>query len=109
MFAEQPVDAGDADVEKTIDGVAHHLGRHARFLGDRQVRCARGRDENRAAAGLHILLTVRDGASDRLKCGVGHPFLHGGERIFARTRDEQGMSARHDLRRDGRDLFGRLA
>ena len=50
VFAEQAMDAGDADVEQPIDRVAHHFGRDARFLGDRQIGRARGRDENRAAA-----------------------------------------------------------
>ena len=109
MFAEQPVDAGNADVEEAIDRISHHLRRHACFFGHRQVRRARGGDENRAAAGQDIPLTVRDRAGDRLKCRAGNLGVDGGEGILVRPSDEQCMSARDNLRRDRGDLFGRLA
>ena len=44
MLAEQPMEAGDADVVEPIDRVAHQLGGDGRFLGDRQVGGAGGRD-----------------------------------------------------------------
>ena len=50
VFAEQPVEAGDADVVQPIDRVAHDLGGDGRFLGDRQVGRAGGGDQDRAAA-----------------------------------------------------------
>ncbi len=34
---QEAVNAGNADVEKAIDGVAHHFRRHARLFGDRKV------------------------------------------------------------------------
>ena len=37
VFAEQAVEAGDADVVQPLDRVAHHLGGDRRLLGDRQV------------------------------------------------------------------------
>jgi len=58
---------------------------------------------------LHILLSVRDGTSDRLKFGTGNLLLHGGEGVLAGTRHEQGMSVGDNLGRDGGDLLGRLA
>ena len=49
--AEQPMDAGDADVVQALDVVAHQLGRVRGFLGDRQVRGAGGHHENAALPG----------------------------------------------------------
>ena len=49
------------DIEQPIDGVAHHLGRDARFFGHREIGRAGGGHQNRALARLDVLLTVRDG------------------------------------------------
>ena len=109
MLAEQAVDAGDADVEQPIDRVAHHLGRDARFLGDRQIGCARRRDEDRAAAGLHVALAVRDGPGDGWNAASGTAFCTAANassvaRVTSRVWPRPTISAEM-----ARDLFGRLA
>ena len=49
-LAEQPVQAGDADVVQPLDVVAHQLGRARRLFRDRQVRGAGGGHDDRALA-----------------------------------------------------------
>jgi hypothetical protein len=76
LFAEQTVDAGDADIEQPIDGVAHYLCGHARLLGDRQVGGAGRGDKDGAAPRLYVTLTVRDSTRDWVKHCVGNVPLH---------------------------------
>ena len=75
---------------------SHHFRGDARFLGNRKIRGARGGDQNCSAARLNIVLTVRDGTGDGMKCGAGN-LLHCAKRLLAGTRDEQRVSARDDL------------
>ena len=46
LFAQETMQAGDADVVETINGVAHELRRDDGLFGDRQVGCAGARDEH---------------------------------------------------------------
>ena len=55
-LAEQAMEAGDADVVQPVDLVAHQLGGAGRLFGDRQVRRAGRRDEDRALARRDVLL-----------------------------------------------------
>ena len=49
-LAEQPMQAGDADVVEALDVVAHQLGGARRLFGDRQVGRAGGGDDDRAVS-----------------------------------------------------------
>src|SRR5688572_7493467 len=109
MFTEQAMNARDTDIEEAVDCVAHDFGGDARFFGDGQVRRSCGRDQNRAAAWLHISLSVRDGTRDRLICSTGDEILYGGESICVRASHEQSMPAGDNFCTDAGNLFGRLA
>ena len=37
VFVQQAMEAGDADIVEAIDRVAHDVGGHRRFLGDRKI------------------------------------------------------------------------
>ena len=107
-LCQEPMDARDAHVEKTIDAVAHHFCGHTRFFGNGQVGCARRRDEDGATTGLYVCLTVRDSTSDRLKHGSRNFFLNCGEGGLSCPRHEQSMASRHDLRGDRGDMVRRF-
>jgi len=108
MLPEQPMDAGDTDVEQAIDRITHHVQRHACFLGNRQVGGARGCYQDRATALEHVVLTARDGPGNGVKGCGGHDRVNGRKRLLAGTRDEQRVPACDDLRGDGGDLRGGL-
>ena len=110
MFAEQAVQAGDADVVEAIDRVAHQLRGDRRFLGDGQIGRAGARDQHGADAGwnLALLASVIARASSWY-VAVGHDGAHGVERLRRRARHEQRLSARDDALGDGGDLGRSLA
>ena len=60
MLVEQAMQSGDADVVQPFDDVTHQFGRAGRFLGDRQVRRARGDDQDCSLPGCDVLLSEGD-------------------------------------------------
>ena len=56
VFAEQTVQAGDADVVEPVDRVAHDLRGDRRLLGDGQIGRAGAGDEHRADARRDVAL-----------------------------------------------------
>jgi hypothetical protein len=102
------MNAGDAHVVHALDGVAEDLRGDCRFFRDRLVRRARGAERNRSLAGRAVAL---HGYAPRglVILGVGDYRLDGIPGRLVRARDQQRMSAPDDLRRDLRNLIGRLA
>ena len=103
------MNASHAHVEQTVNGIPHHLRGDAGFFRDRQIRCACSGHQNGPAPWLHIPLAERNGSGDRLKVGVWHDFLDGGEGVFRGARNQQCMTAVHDFPRDRRYLLRRFA
>jgi hypothetical protein len=108
MLSEQPVNPRDADVEQAIDGVTHYLCSHACLFRDRQIRCAGGGNQNGAAAGLDVILTVRDGTSNRVEYRARDVRFDGGERLGGCAGYKQSMAVRDDFPGNCGDLFGRF-
>jgi hypothetical protein len=103
------MEAGDADVEHTVDVVAHHRRAHGGFLGDREVRgpCRHDRDCSLPVFG--ICRRTGDRTSHGRKNCVGDSTADSGICGCVRPRDQERVARRDDTFGDGGDLVRGLS
>jgi len=87
------MEAGDADVVEPLDGVAHHLAADRGFVRDRQIRGARGHDQERACGARRVIPAQKNDTTVLMKGSVGDDFFDRHKGFRRRPRDQQTMSA----------------
>ena len=92
-----------------VDVVAHDLGGARRLFGDRQVRGAGRRDDDRALAGRDVLLPQRDERARRRNTSRRARRRAPRRTSAASARVTSSVDPRRRFRRDGGDLGRRLA
>src|SRR5579863_4617073 len=92
-FAENTVQAGDADVTDALDTVAHDFGGHGGFLGDGQIAGAGADNGNRAGTFARGRFFDGDAARQLVVNGVLEFFAQGAGVGVGDARDENALLA----------------
>lgn len=108
---QQAMNAGNANIVKFINAVAHHASGERRFFGDGNIAGAGGDDENRPFARDFGAALDSDDAGERMEvrsaCGSSVGFLHSGEDFGVGAGDENVL-ARIFFPEHGTNDFGNL-
>jgi hypothetical protein len=109
VFAQDAMDARDADVVQSLNGVPHDLGGHSRLFRDLQIGRAGTRHDDRSLAATDIALNERDGACVLVVRRRRRDLPHRIECIRSGACDEERLPALDNARCDRGDLRRRLA
>jgi hypothetical protein len=92
VLRQKTVEAGNADVVKTVYGIAHNFRGHCRFLRDRQI-CRPGcSDYNRSLPLFDVRRRPRNRPGQRSEYRVRYSCRDRGMRSLIRSGDQQAVS-----------------